>query len=403
MRLQIRLICGLLLALPGIGLAQTAGSGERPVRILAIVPALEPELRVALITRADVIFRSTMPGLIPMLISAGIQERRNAPLDARLHTTLAGFDLTQDFFKTLARSFWARSPLFEMTGSTDGARYLQGDELTSAVARDGYDYAIVFEPRLVGLTMATSPHESLDMSPAMSLKYRVLRPGSHRALSRNTATAYGLVKLPYQSAVASREFFTNAWPEMSLTLAHQITGKLYRHDVLHEMAASVGRGDEMPAVGTLLKRYERSFEWRLRPIRGWRDTKFDVNYVRVLEPKSDERLVIGLRLEVDLMLPEFGLAGGSLREYIQVFDERRRDELPDAEPLVAFEGIDAPGYEKYSYDVADGGRIITLFRKLDDQRVEIVRAIFLKDFAGIYARHRQNVEQMIATHQVLLR
>jgi len=79
------------------------------------------------------------------------------------------------------------------------------------------------------------------------------------------------------------------------------------------------------------------------------------------------------------------------------------DELEDPDPLAPFEDIDAPGYEKYSYDVAGGGRVVTLFRMLDERRVEVLRVVILKDFDSLYPAHRADVERMIHSHRIELR
>ncbi len=53
-----------------------------------------------------------------------------------------------------------------------------------------------------------------------------------------------------------------------------------------------------------MKRFEKRFDYRLEPAVGWKRTRMNTKYVSLLEPRSDLRLSLGLRFEVDLLIPE---------------------------------------------------------------------------------------------------
>jgi hypothetical protein len=382
----------------------SAQDATRPVKILAIVPPSSTALTVALVTPGDGVRGMIFTGILPALINQSVVQKRNAPLSGQLRDTLAGYDLSQPIIDGLAKSFADRNAMFEVTGTTERGKYLTEKYLPTGAA-EGFDFLLVVEPTFVGLGMASNLFShALEMAPVLTVKFRTIRvAGKREQLIRGSAHAYGLDHLPYKEAIASRELFTSLWPSVALAAANYITGTLNRTDTLHAMAESVGRGAEVPAIKEVLKRYERSFAWDLRPLKDWRETRFDTNFVRVLEPKSDLRATLGLRFEVDILVKEFGQDRVQLDEYIRVFDLRRMDELDDPNPLVPFDDIDAPGYEKYAYDVAGGGRVVTLFRMLDERRVEVLRVVILKDFASLYPQHRAAAEQMIRTHGIELR
>lgn len=47
-------------------------------------------------------------------------------------------------------------------------------------------------------------------------------------------------------------------------MANVLAGMLFRKDMLHAMAAGAGRVDEMPAVGSVFKRYDGSAQLKLK-------------------------------------------------------------------------------------------------------------------------------------------
>lgn len=74
-----------------------------------------------------------------------------------------------------------------------------------------------------------------------------------------------------------------------------------------------------------LKKNERRFDYEFKPAKNWKRTKMNTKYANLLEPKSDLRYAMGLRFDVDLLVPELGQAVASLDEYIPIYLTRLED------------------------------------------------------------------------------
>jgi hypothetical protein len=64
-----------------------------------------------------------------------------------------------------------------------------------------------------------------------------------------------------------------------------------------------------------------------------------------------------------------------------------------------FKDISAPaGYRAFTFEQnKEGGRQVALMRLLNDDMIEVVWFVILKDFDTLYPKHRAEIEQMIAS------
>mgnify|MGYP003577655456 CR=1 FL=1 len=116
-----------------------------------------------------------------------------------------------------------------------------------------------------------------------------------------------------------------------------------------------------------------------------------------MEPKSDLRFALGLRFEVDLLVPEFGQDVKTLDEYITVWQTRLTDQGIDTTTFAESKDIPAPpGYPAYSFNLASG-RQIALVRQLNEDMIEMISLVFLKDFETLYPQNRAMMEKIIAS------
>ena len=191
--------------------------------------------------------------------------------------------------------------------------------------------------------------------------------------------------------------------QMANRLAEMLVGTLFREDELHAMAASVGRGDEVPQVVAVLKRFEKRFDYKLKVAPDWKSTRMNTKYVSVLEPKNDLRFSLGLRFEVDLLIPEFGQDVSTIEEYVDAWKLRLVDGGIDMSSFGEFKDIDAPeGFSAYTVDLPNGGRQITLMKLINEDMLELVSLVFTKDFATLYPQNRKKMEEMIAAARLEL-
>jgi hypothetical protein len=337
------------------------------------------------------------------LINSATIKHRNEPLEAQLRQTLEGFERSPPLADAIKRSFARYAGVFDVATTTDRARYLDRSGLTPAAAADGYDYLLAMDGEFSGLWMAGAYTRTDDLTPAQTIRYRMLRVRDGGLVLKGVVTGYGLERRPYQEAVVDREFFVKLWPQVCAAIAGRITGDLNRNDKLHWMATHVDRGDEVPAIGTVLKKYENTFKFDLTPVKGWRLTKLDTKYARVLEPADETNRIFGLRFDVDLLLPEFGQDVRTVEEYIAAYGLRRTEAMPNSSPLEKWDGVVAPGFEVYRSSTGEGGDNIVMFRKFGEVHMEVINAVFLKEFDRYYPANRRKIEAMIASSDVRLR
>lgn len=390
---------GLLMA----GQWAIAADAPRQVRILAIIPPEDEPVRVVLLTQWEY-GAQALGGILPALINQAKIDKRNKPLDEQLRKTLEGYERTPILADAVKRSFAKPAGVFEVTTTTDSARYLQTrgrDKLTAAA--EEFDYVLHLQSEFVGLWMGGAFTRTDDLTPAQAVRYRLFRASDSAVVHKGAVTSFGQEKRHYNLAVADRDFFVNLWPNVCTSLAWRIVGELNGGDQLHAMAAQVGRGGEVPAIGTVLKQHEDSFRMELAPVKGWRETKLGTNYVRVLEPRDSSNKVMGIRFEVDLLLPEFGQDVSTLEEYLLAFSLRRSESNPEFPPISKWDGINAPGYEVYLASDGANARSILLYRMLGERKVQFINVVFLKDFESLYAANRGKIEEMIASSVVELR
>jgi hypothetical protein len=378
------------------------------VRVLAILPPADSPLSVVFITDGEYTRGAVVGGPLMALINRATVKARNEPLAAELNATVEGYDRNAPLADALRKAFAERGDVFDITATTDRAHYFDDEgtgHLTAAAAAEGLNYVLVLDPHFAGLWMATQGYTSTDdLAPSMSAKYRMfrVREPSGVVLSGDV-TANGSEKRYYKEAVRDRAFFIDTWPSVSMRVARSIVGNLYRTDKLHFMAGSVGRGDEVPPMRNLFARYAKKFKFVLDPMQDWRETKMATPYGHVLEPVGPERKIYSMRFEVDLLLPELGQDVHSVADYLPVV-ARNLAEHPEFSPLRKFDDISAPGFESYAVDrTTAGGRDVLLFRKLDDDMMEVVTLVFLKDFDTLYPTQRKRMERMIGSGGIELR
>jgi hypothetical protein len=325
-------------------------------------------------------------------------KKRSEELGAQLDATLQGYDRYEALHQALAKRFGQRSAGFELTQSRDFDKYVAKNGIGPAAATEGFGYVLVIEDKFSGMSILNVASKTDDLAPYTTIGYQVFETKKRSRISKGAASANGLQKMPFKEAIADKEFFTSAYPTLADNLANQIVGTLFRTDVLHAMAASAGRGDEVPQVSTVLKKNEKRFEYELTPAKNWKRTKMTVKYANLLEPKSDLRFAMGLRFDVDLLVPELGQAVTSIDEYIPIYLTRLADSGIDVSSFNEFTDIKVPAeYRVYSFlPNNDGGRQIVLLRKVGDDLLELILIVFTKDFQTLYPAHRADIEQMIA-------
>jgi hypothetical protein len=174
-----------LLGLLTIGQWASAADESRQVRILAIIPAEDEPPRVVLITEWEYSMSTLAGGMLPALINDAKVSKRNDPLDAQLRKTLEGYERTPILADAVKRGLEKPRGVFQVTTTTDGARYFQAkgkDKLTAAAAEE-FDYVLLMNSEFVGLWMAGALTRTDDVTPAQAVRFRLLRASDSSSLS----------------------------------------------------------------------------------------------------------------------------------------------------------------------------------------------------------------------------
>jgi hypothetical protein len=363
--------------------------------ILVVFPDKLVPSKVHMVTDGE----ATRGLLVPfgVIVNSINLSKRSEELGAELDRTLQGYDRYTTLFQALVTRFKQRSTAFALTESREPSQYLDKG-ITPAAGKQGYDYVVAIEDRFSGLSMLNViATRTDDVAPTTTLAYQVYDVRRKERIGKGLISSNGLQKRPYLEAVRDRDLFVNTYGAIADNLANQIVGTLYRTDKLHAMAASVGRGNDVPQVSAVLKRFEKRFDYRFETAKGWKRTPMNSKYVSVLEPRSDLRLTLGIRFDIDLLLPEFGQDVKTLDEYLSIWLARVTDQGLDTSTFVEFKDIAVPAsYRSYILNLAGTGRQIVLLRRLNEDMVELVSVVFLKDFETLYPPNRAAIEQMIA-------
>jgi hypothetical protein len=169
-----------------------------------------------------------------------------------------------------------------------------------------------------------------------------------------------------------------------------------RTDNLHRMAASVGRGDAVPALSALLKRHESRVHITTVPPKSWVNARTGTRYVAIVQPKSELRFKLGVTTSVDLLVPEFGQDVDTIEEYQQAVFTRLSEVGFD--PATAQERADfsKEGYSALSVtNPTTGGGQLILFRKIDDLYVAVVIIVATEHFEQMLVAHKSVLQEAV--------
>lgn len=375
----------------------------RNVSVLAVFPAEQSPSHVHYTSDGE----AARGLLIPFgsLVSAHNQSKRSAELGAKLDTALGDYDRHQVLLEAIQKAFEQKSAMYVIHKTTDTAGFMDGKKPNARAHAEGHRYVLVLEEVFSGLSMLhLLATRTDDVAPLATFRYSVYDASNIKLLAKGVASGNGMTKKHISEAPQDRELFVSAYPEIAKGVALQIMGNLFRADVLHSMAASVGRGDEVPQVSLLMKKYERRFKYTLAPEKGWKRVKMNTPYANVLEPKSDLKYQLGIRFEIDLLVPELGQDVDSVEGYMVPWGERVAEAGVDMATLGVFSDITLPGYSVYSFATnTEGGRNISALRILSPDMIEVVTVIFTKDFDALYPLHRAAIERNIVGAQVQIK
>ena len=391
-----------------LALCVTMVSAEEPrrARVLVVMHSTERLGHISISGR----YRSTDPSTPPRPINdrPGSLEfllvSRMSHLDSTFVNTMHGFDRDTALAQSLRQVFMTGHDVFAVTTTAEAERYLSGlgeAKLTAAARTEGFDFVLALSDDFYGLaTRDAADTEQALLTPAFAVTYVLRDVRANKVIARGGVDAMGPRSESAQQAAEDRELFAASWPFMCANIATGIRGKLLRSDSVHQMAASVGRGPDVPAVSAKLEGMGRALKWDLKPAFGWREKRLNM-FSRILEPKGELSEHVSMKVDVDLLIPELEQSVGSVADYVVLFEKLRREQSPAAEPMIPFADISAPGFDAFAYAAPTGTNLV-LLRRRGESLMQVVTVVFVGDFAAVYPRTRSQIEQMISRSAVAL-
>lgn len=394
----LTLLCVWLAVVQSVAAQESPGAGK--VRVQVVLRDTSDHLRV--FYQGQGAFAGNV--LVPFFRIGNLvrQDERGDRLTAAVGDYPRGKVLAEAFERVFPRKY----PVFEVHALEEGSKHLSDAELCRAAKAAGFGYLILVDESFAGLWSGALIAQDETVSAVLEAKVEVFDVSTPKPVYTRGLQANSLVRMPLQSAMASGDYFKGQFPALSETLAGIVVGELLRTDRLHGMAASVGRGDEVPALAGVLGRYGGAIRRSPKAPSGWRVVDLKTPYAVVIEPKSMLRMKMGVRYDVDLLISEFGQDVGSIEEYLTAVADRYTEagfDLATLAPYRAEGSIQLPGYTAYSMRRKDGtGGQIMYFRMLEKPYLAMKIVVAIEDMDGLVAANRAGIEQALASSEITI-
>jgi hypothetical protein len=376
-------------------------STSRQAKILVVLPPDSQPLQVKIYTRWDHAFATLYPGTLQTSINDAIAARRSDPLAAEFNKTVADFQRTHVLSEALRRSFarGARgTDIFALTFSQDRSRYFGGDsasKLRDIAGNESFDFVLLINEKFLGLATMSTAEPNL-ISPALHTDFALYDARTRKEIEYGVASMQSPRGLPTGDFVRNRAQFDATWPSLCGSIASAIVDDLSKNDHLHVMAASVSRGDEIPAVEAVLKQYAKLFRWNMRPAKGWNTLFYFQPFTRGIAPKEPAlRASMELRFEMEPLAQALGTGGNTVEQFLPLLFQKWQTNRPDCTPFERFADVNVPGYEAVTTSTPSGEKYILLLRRLEESFIQVVILSFVKDFDTLYPAHRADLEKMV--------
>jgi len=398
-RFHVVLACVLAALCPMFAPFARAGQSEkseRRVRILLLVDATTP-LSVDYRTTGRRLRRALVAGslgIAPILIESKISSSERSKESNRLQETVGNFDRKRVIEAAIAAAVGITG-YFEVVIPDDPSSFATKTEINfDRVKADGYPYVLVVREDFAGMITAW---EMGTLSAGSYLRYELYDAATKKQLTKGLASAFALPQHQLDPATTDRAIFLGEYPAAVGAACGRIYGELNKQGHLHTMAEAHGLGKEVPAVGEILDKYARLFDYHFKLPKDWHQVTGASKYSLVMEPNNADRAHFGVVLAVDLLLEEFGQKVQDLDDYITIVFGRLRNMGYPVEDAQPFENLrlDTP-HTGFLVDRPGGaGKELVLFRRLDDRFVVMYSIIFLQDFDGYLRKYSQDLETLM--------
>ncbi|MFT3806588.1 hypothetical protein [Arenimonas sp.] len=326
----------------------------------------------------------------------------------RLNAAVSGYERGPVLEKAFEQAVATRYPALDIDARLDlGKKHTSDRALVKQAEADGFRYLMVFEDDFTGVHTIDTVAKDDKVSVLSQGQLRLFDVKSGKSLFKTPVMAYSLERQPLQTAIENSTFFVGQYPQVAEALVVQTFSELYRTDLLHAMLETIGRGDEVPAIKSLLARYEGPINIDMVAPPGWHGVDMKTRYSKVVEPNDDLRFKLGVRADVDLLLPELGQKVDSLDQYAALAAGRLSSQGYDPASMALYEGDLQPGLEGYvAYVIrrqTGGGGQIMYLKRLDDTYLSVVMFIATENMDALISQHKANIEAALRGSTVSIR
>ena len=311
--------------------------------------------------------------------------------------TIGPFDRRPALVAAIEKALEGKYPVFDIID--DGATYDDDKSEQALIARaksQGVGYVLLVDEQFAGISAGGMASATHDVSAAMTIRYELYETAKGTRLTKERVGANSLTRIPLERALTDRAFLEAQMPAVHEAVARFIMGGLLRTDNLHRMAKSVGQGEAVPAVGVLLERHGKRVHITMTPPDAWRSPKSGTRYMRVSEPQSELRFKMGVRAEVDLLIPEFSQDVDTVEAYQQVLLARLSEIGFDPATAQVRTDFQKQGYTGLSVtNPATGGGQFMLFHKNEDLYMSLVTIVATENFEQMLTTHKAELQAAI--------
>lgn len=387
--LRLILVVLLTLNLPLHALAKE----PKQVQILTLVHEANSPLKVNLTTDGDMA-RSFIP--IGGFFTNAASANRNKKYAQSLTDAIGEFDRLAVIQQSIESVIEDNYPVFDVVFPKVSQDFFKGKKFNYKKAK-GYRYVLSITEVFSGLSMTTIATKTDSVAVMSGVKWELYDIKKKKRLKKGRMYANSLDVMSIREAIDNPEFFTDNYPSVVIKELSFSIGELYRANILNQMAKTVGRGKEVLPFGDVLKPYEKRFKYRFTPPKGWKNTKMNSKFVHVIEPKNDDRMKMGVRFSLDLLISELGQDVGKVSDYIPVMLNRLEAAQYDVSTFKSVQGpVLSRRYEAYEISRPGGqGKELYLIRLVDDTFLEVFTLVFVADADRLYQMYEKDIISII--------
>lgn len=362
------------------------------VRLLVIVDDTEP-LTVDYRTVGNTVRQLVLLG---SLLDIGISEARESSHSKKLRETVGTFNRFDVLKAAVSGAFLQHADIFELEVTNDltavkGKTRLDFDALKTP----DHHYVLVLNEVFAGMVSAW---KLSTLSASSSIRYELYNVSEKRSMDKGSISGFHPTSHSFDEGVSDKVAFMLEYAVACGNAIGAIYGQLNKEGHLSTMATTVGLGDKIPAIGEILNRYSKTFDYTIATPKNWSVIETGTKYSTALAPKNKDKIQFGMRFDVDLLIEDLGQEGQDLETYVSLFINKlnNRGYTLDSTSSHGLKFSDDAIVLVFNRPQLAGKEILG-FNRFGKEYIGIFSVILLKDHETYLAKYRQDIDQTLAS------